>query len=714
MLSIDGLITGLIAFFFGIVVLIKNKKNVINQTLFLLTLATAWWAFSYWRWLSVYDNRELALFWTRLLSIGSVLIPLFYFHWIVSLLKLNQKKIKLIILSYFVVLLFLFFSFSPLFVKEVTPILHFAFWPKAGPLYSLYLFFVYFGLVFYSIYLLLKHYKQSKGLKRVQIKYVLLGSILGFGGGATNFFLWYGIDILPLGNVLVVSYPILFSYSIVVHRLMDIKFVLRRSFVYLASLSTILIFAISAQYAFERFFMEISVWAEFAILILSVSAFPIISKAYYRLANKYFFTSLYDSQKVIMDLSDNLRSTLELKKIYKFISDTFLNSFHAKSSAVFLYNEKSGKYAAEHNRGFNLRKKRKLAALKQLRKLSITQNESIIIEELRHSSYKKYKAAINMLDGLGIEILTPLNIKDKNIGFIALGRKESADIYNNEDLQVLKIIGAQAAIAVENAILYEEAKKFNIKLKKEIRQATAELRAANINLKRLDVAKSEFISIASHQLRTPLTVIKGYISMVLEGTFGKLNQEEFDSLKKAYESNERLIKLVENLLNISRVESGRLKFDFLEARLEKIAGNVVEELSAEARAKGLALNYQQPSKPLPKITLDEGKIRQVILNLIDNSIKYTKKGSINVSLEQINDNIQFCVSDTGMGITEDDLPKLFKKFSRGKDTPLVHAGGSGLGLYVCKMMVEAHSGKVWCESKGKGKGAKFCFRLPIK
>jgi len=712
-LSIDGLITGIVALTFGIIVLIKNKKHIVNQTLFLLTVATAVWALGYWRWLMIYDNKELALFWVRILSIGSTLIPIFYFHWIVSLLNLNKQKKKAVTIFYIIVFLFLIFSFSPLFVKDVGPASYFAFWPKAGLLYTLYLFCVYLGLVVYSIYLLLKHYKNFSGLKRTQIKYVLLGSILGFGGGATNFFLWYDINILPSGNVLVVLYPILFSYAIIRHRLMDIKFVLRKSSVYFVSLSTIIILAISVRYIFNLLFPASMVWADFIILISAISVFPPIKNYYYRIANKYFFSSLYDSREVIANLSDKLRSTLEINKIYKYISDSLINSFHAKTVSILIFDEKKRQYEVQFDFGHKPGEQTSFTEDKGFYSKVILKNPVIVIEELKEQVYKKFKKTIDLLIAYEVEILIPLNLEDKIIGLLAIGSKESGDMYNGEDLEVLGIIGSQVAMAVENALIYEENRNFGIKLGKEVKKATAELRVANEKLKQLDEAKSEFISIASHQLRTPLTVIKGYISMMLEGNFGKLTTNEVDSLEKVYESNERLIQLVENLLNVSRIESGRLLFNYEVMQLEDLVSDVIEELSNNAKKKGLRLNYKLSKEPLPALKIDEEKIRQVVMNLIDNAIKYTKKGSISVSLKKEDKDIQFCVADSGVGVSKEDLPNLFKKFSRGSGTSLIHTEGTGLGLYVAWEMIEAHGGKIWAESKGESRGSKFCFILPI-
>ena len=713
-LSIDALLTAIVALIFGFIVISKNWRNRINQTGFLMTAATAIWSLAYWRWLSIYDDRETALFWTRILSIGSTLIPLFYFHWIISLLGLNQKKRLLIWLSYFLTIFFLLFSFSDLFVSSVKPVSHFAFWPEAGPFYTIYLILVYLCLVIYSIILLLREQSVSSGARREQIKYVLLGSILGFGGGATNFPLWYGINILPIGTVLVILYPILCSYAIIRHRLMDIKLVMRRYSVFLVSLIVVLTLATAAKYIATRYLYDYSTWVDPVILLTALLIFSSIRNYFYRLANKYFFSSLYDSSEVIASLSEKLRSTLEAEKIYEYIFDTLSNAFHVKAFGVLTLDEKNRLYIIRYNQGFKTGSQTDFLGDEKLDKMFVEQNKIIITEEVRRLDMFEKNQTVDLLLKLKVEILAPLNVKDKIIGLIALGAKESGDMYNDEDLKVLEVVGAQTAIAMENALLYKETKDFSIKLEKEVEKATRDLRKANAQLKKLDAAKSEFISIASHQLRTPLTVIKGYISMMLEGNFGGLTKPESESLEKVFESNERLIQLVENLLNISRIESGRLQFNYQQVDMNNMVASVKEELAANAKKKGLILQYKAPAKPVPTIKLDDEKIRQVVMNLMDNGIKYTKQGSVTVKLEQKENKIQFCVTDSGMGIRPEDMGNLFKKFSRGSGTSLIHTEGTGLGLYVARMMIEAHHGRIWAESGGEGKGSKFCFELPIK
>lgn len=250
------------------------------------------------------------------------------------------------------------------------------------------------------------------------------------------------------------------------------------------------------------------------------------------------------------------------------------------------------------------------------------------------------------------------------------------------------------------------------KLTKELQKVTKDLKVANKELERLDQAKSEFLSIASHQLRTPLTVIKGYVSMMLEGNFGKMSKLIKENLDKVYLSNERLISLVESLLNISRIESGRLEFDIKPSNLVEIVEPLVDGFKQKANQKDLKLEFL-PDGDLPLVLVDPQKIKEVISNLIDNSIKYTQKGSIVIGLHLESQSVVFNCQDTGIGVLPEDLPRLFEKFVRGKGMMQVYTEGTGLGLYFARMVIENMGGRIWVESAGKDQGSKFSFSVPV-
>jgi signal transduction histidine kinase len=256
--------------------------------------------------------------------------------------------------------------------------------------------------------------------------------------------------------------------------------------------------------------------------------------------------------------------------------------------------------------------------------------------------------------------------------------------------------------------------KAEVQRKEELQLMSNQLANANDQLRKLDNSKSEFISIASHQLRTPITAIKGFLSLVLEGSYGKITPSQQDALNKAYTSNERLLNLVEDLLNISRIESGRMEFKFGPTKIEDICQEVADTLMIKAKDRKLYLDYKKSEFAIPELVIDGTKVREVISNMVDNALKYTEKGGVTMRVERITDKIRLTVSDTGIGIPPTELPYLFSKFSRGKDVARLNTGGTGLGLYVGQMMIEQNGGKIWAESDGAGKGSRFIIELPVK
>ncbi len=252
-----------------------------------------------------------------------------------------------------------------------------------------------------------------------------------------------------------------------------------------------------------------------------------------------------------------------------------------------------------------------------------------------------------------------------------------------------------------------------VKRKEELQELSKRLASANVELKRLDAAKSEFISIASHQLRTPLTAIKGYISLILEGSYGEVNVSVQDILNKVYTVNNRMTQLVEDLLNISRIESGRVMYSFAPTQLELLVAETVDVLSLMAKERHLYLKINLPKKTLPKLSLDAGKMREVVSNLIDNALKYTPEGGVTVSVEEKGGFACVMVEDTGIGVKPEDAKHLFNKFTRSAETRKLDVSGTGLGLYVGKNFVEAHQGKITVESEGVGKGTRFTVMLPL-
>lgn len=254
--------------------------------------------------------------------------------------------------------------------------------------------------------------------------------------------------------------------------------------------------------------------------------------------------------------------------------------------------------------------------------------------------------------------------------------------------------------------------KREVKQRQRLEALTTQLAQANEKLQDLDKLKTEFLSLASHQLRSPLTAIKGYTSMLLEGSFGNVEPKQKEAIDRVFQSSTHLTKVVEDLLNVSKIEQGGMKYEMAPFDFEKISKELATDLSVTAKNKGLELSFVTDNSGPYTVNGDLEKIRQVVLNLIDNSIKYTEKGSITVTLRKnaSTKTIRLAISDTGMGISPQTKEKLFQKFSRGEGGK-TNTGGSGLGLYLAKQIAEAHGGRIIIESEGLGKGSTFIIEL---
>lgn len=250
-----------------------------------------------------------------------------------------------------------------------------------------------------------------------------------------------------------------------------------------------------------------------------------------------------------------------------------------------------------------------------------------------------------------------------------------------------------------------------IRTKEQLQKTAEELKRANKELTQLDKTKSEFMSIASHQLLTPLTPIRGYSSMLLEGEYGKVAAKQKKVLQMIYDSSVRLIGLAGDLLDISRIERNVIQYNFTFCDICGIISSVVEELARRAEEKKLKLVFDCDQKELFLAKADEGKIREIVFNLVDNAIKYSFSGKIKIEAAKKDGEIIVSVKDRGIGISKKDISKLFKKFSRSDDVKTINVEGTGLGLYVAKKYIEAHKGRIWVESAGKGKGSAFYFSL---
>ncbi len=253
-----------------------------------------------------------------------------------------------------------------------------------------------------------------------------------------------------------------------------------------------------------------------------------------------------------------------------------------------------------------------------------------------------------------------------------------------------------------------------VEQREKLQVLAKDLESANIRLTELDRQKSEFVSFATHQLRAPLTAIKGYASMILEGDMGDMTKEARLGISRIYDSAQTLTSIVDDYLNLTRIELGTMKYAFETIDCKKLVEDILGELKPNIEKSGLTFTFNAKNHNTDyRITADRDKFKQVIMNLIDNSIKYTPKGTVTLTLsfDHANHKIVFTIKDTGIGIAREVLPHLFLKWSRANNANKTNIKGTGLGLFVAKEIITAHHGTVRAESEGEGKGSTFIVEM---
>ena len=422
------------------------------------------------------------------------------------------------------------------------------------------------------------------------------------------------------------------------------------------------------------------------------------SKKSMELLNKRLST-LYETGKII-------NSSLDLNKILHNILQIIDEQFDYKFSAI-LMADKDHLYV-KAGRGFHP------SVVKNFRPKigqGIPGNAVKLKKPLIIKDVSKDTRYIDVNSPTKSELAVPMIYNGEAMGAFNI-ESDKLDNFDEDDMVLLSSFADQASIAIRNAQLFEKIKNFNLELKKQIEQATKELRGANEELARLNQIKSDFVSTVSHELRTPLTSIQGYVSLIQDGDAGAINEDQKEFLGIVKEESLRLLRLISDLLDISKIEAGKIRIVFEDFNIVRFINDYKAEISAMAGPKKIKVEINAP-KELPIIKADADKIKQIFYNLVSNAIKFSGQNTtLKIAIKNNSNSIQVDVSDQGIGVAEKDLKNIFEKFQQVDSKMTRKAGGTGLGLSITKHLVEAHGGKIWVKSK-VGKGSTFSFSLPI-
>jgi len=326
------------------------------------------------------------------------------------------------------------------------------------------------------------------------------------------------------------------------------------------------------------------------------------------------------------------------------------------------------------------------------------------LDELADSELKKW------MTGFQVSLIFKLEVRGNRVGYLFLGSKDTGEKYSTEDVETLSIVVEQLAVAFANALAVRRISAFNEELKMEIEKATKELAKANEDLKQLDKLKDEFVSMASHELKSPLNAVKNFLWLAINK--GKEEPAKMDDyLHVAFKATEQVLFLVNDLLDVSRIESGRIQLNIESVNLLDLVtetGKIYENLLQEK-----SLTFAIEIDPALSVKADMPRLTEIFSNFISNAIKYSIQGGITVKASVAGDMVTCSVIDTGVGISKEDQAKLFDKFSRLKNNmkELANVEGTGLGLYITKKLIELMGGTNGIDSE-VGKGSTFWFTIP--
>jgi signal transduction histidine kinase len=419
-------------------------------------------------------------------------------------------------------------------------------------------------------------------------------------------------------------------------------------------------------------------------------------------------TGLY----TLHELGKKINSTLNIDELFLLINKPLVQKLSFPKALIMLRDPVSGSIVTKTSIGYSE------SDIKRIQKEADKSHvaESILKKEgfvLVNRDLGKIKNEALLLEIFKTEsfLTVPIVAKDEAIGFILMGNDSSYAKVTEGDAELVSILASQIGTAIENTMLYTELFNSHQDLERRVKERTSELAKLNEELKRLNKAKSDFVSAVSHELRTPLTSIKGYASILMTGKLGEVPQAQKERLEKIDKHSNNLTHLINNLLDIARIESGRVQMEIKETSIKEVLNSAIDIITPQVKEKSISLKLSNRSKN-DKIMADPTQLERVFLNLLSNAVKFTpEKGRISILIEDKDKLIEFSVEDSGIGIPKQDLDKVFEEFFRSDNAQSQGIKGTGLGLSLIKQIIEAHKGRIWAESD-LGKGTKFTFTLP--
>jgi len=413
--------------------------------------------------------------------------------------------------------------------------------------------------------------------------------------------------------------------------------------------------------------------------------------------------------EILNNIISTISSSLDTDSVLKNTIKSAVNLIDGDAGSIALYDPENESMHYPYH--YNMPEKFKLSIAKKgtgLAEEVMRSGKSIVLKD-----YPRHPRALPEFVKQGLKVIAavPVATKDKSIGALGVFGFSWNKEFSRNDVRILEAVGKEAGVAIENSRLYKKLKELSAHLEQRVRERTKELKNANDKLLDLDRLKSMFIASTSHELRTPLNSIIGFSGILLEGWSGKLNAEQKENIHYVYQAGKHLLALINDIIDISKIESGKLDMKTEDFKLREVVDEALVSLKTEISEK--SLNLTEDVEDIAMKT-DRQRLFQCLVNLVSNAVKFTEAGGIELTAKSVNGDVNISVRDTGIGIKKSDMNHLFKPFTR-LETPLRdRTSGTGLGLYLTKKLAkEALKGSVKVSSKYH-RGSTFSLKIPVK
>ncbi len=683
----------------------RNPGSRLNRLFTYFVSGFALWNFGAFMLRQVPDESS-AFFWEIVIHIGVIAVPAFYYHFVLIFLESTTQHRPSLALAY---LLALFFSVlnitgSGLFMKGVTA----TYWgwaPATGLLYLPFFFYLNAFFIWGLCHLMKANQGIDSSFRRNRATLIQVATFVTLAGGFIDFirfilakFIPAVEHVYPVGIPANMLFALMLGTSIVRYRLFDVNVAVKKAAVYGAVCAAITSLLVVATNTLERAFNLEDVSPLWIVVPLGFVMTLLMSPFGQRLEgliHRLMFSKRHGCYETLLALSKRMSGILDFGKLVDTLLHSLVRGIPLTHSILMIYDRPSNAFVAYREESAT-----ESSGVGAIRSDSpvvqwLTRYGEVLVKEevkLNPKIAEYFETAESELEEIKASLIVPLKIENNLIGILLLGEKMSGEIFDNQELEVLSVLANQAAISLGNASLYEE------------------LGSSNARLLEANQLKSQFLASMSHELRTPLNSIIGFSKVLLNRLDGDLTERQEAYIRSVHSSGTHLLQLINSILDFARIEAGKLDLHAEEVDVHDLVNECVDTSVPLIRGKPLKIEKDVPLE-LPRVRADRTKVKQILLNLVSNAVKFTASGRVLVRVQLEPDAFHVSVADTGIGIRERDLPRLFEPFHR-LDNPLSReAGGTGLGLALSKKYVEIHGGRLWAESR-ENHGSTFHFTLP--